>query len=114
MEAEHDGAYIQVRDFRASFFIDCPEKFWIADMAVSLSKRGFAISSVQTGPSARDVAIFTCQTESITIIRDQGQWILAGDQQELEQYDLVHAFDSERAFSDAVSCYLLAKLKPRK
>ncbi|MFZ2644592.1 MAG: hypothetical protein WA117_26610 [Verrucomicrobiia bacterium] len=122
---EYDDMHRQLRDFRTSFLIDAPVKMWISHVAVVLAGRGYFLSSVETvpveaGATARlsdlgeGVAIFDGDLGQIRVAKHRRQWILTGDIGELESYDLAKAFADEREFSDAVSCYILAKRKANK
>jgi hypothetical protein len=114
MAAEYDDMRRCVRDLRASFLIDSREKMWIGDLAAALSSRGFFLESVQAGTMDSGLAVFDGDLGKLVIKKDRGQWILEGETDELDLYDLRRAYDDERQFSDAVSCYVLAKQNPKK
>jgi hypothetical protein len=121
---EHDMP-MQKRDFRVSFLIDSPEKFWIGSIAAALFDRGYTLRSLQsrlasggssdfTADRGEGVAEFDGTPVPITIEKSDGRFTLHGDPDELKLYDLDRPFDNELAFRDAVSCYLLAKQRPYK
>ena len=109
--AEYDEFRTCVRDLRASFLIDSREKMWIGDVAVMFVSRGFCLESVETGTMDSGIAVFDGDLGRIVVKMDRGQWILEGEREDLELYDLYRAFNDSRQFSDAVSCYILAKQK---
>jgi hypothetical protein len=112
MAAEYDDMRLPVRDLRASFLIDSREKMWIGDLAAALSGRGFFLESIQTATMDSGIAVFVGDLGRLVINKDRGQWIVEGEMDELDLYDLRRAFDDKRQFSDAVSCYMLAKRNP--
>ena len=116
---EYDGSKRHIRDLRASFLIDAPEKMWIGEVACIMASRGYLLSSLET--RAATVAPFTYSADfsegiakfvgpkgELVIEKKDRQWMIRGDRRELEIHDLNHVFNDESVFRDAVSCYLLS------
>ncbi len=121
---EYQEMHRYLRDFRVSFLIDAPLKWWISEVAVALAQRDYFLSSVETVPANNGVAIHQCDLGEgtatsegdlgqICVTKNRGQWVLKGDKAELELYGLTKTFDNERDFSDAVSGYILSRRRPR-
>lgn len=121
---EYDQGLRHVRDLRASFMIDAPEKWWIADIAALLQARGYVLKSLRcrratvgpfdfTADEGEGVAEFCGSPNPITIEKLNRRWMLHGDPATLARYGLNRPFDDERAFADAISCFILATQKPR-
>jgi hypothetical protein len=119
---EYDCAMQRIRDLRASFLIDSPEKFWIGEVACVMAARGYVLSSLETHPATtgpfnytadfgEGTATFVGPKGKIEIERRDRQWFIHGNPRELEMQELNHAFNDARTFRDALSCYLLSRPK---
>jgi hypothetical protein len=119
---EYDPGFRQLRDLRASFLIDAPEKFWIGGVTAALYGRGYVLRSLDsrratvgpfeyTADEGEGVAEFVGDSVPVTVDKSNRHWTLHGDPEALEAYDLARSFDDESAFTDAISCYILAKQK---
>jgi hypothetical protein len=120
---EYQETHRHLRDFRVSFLIDSPLKWWISEVAAALARRDYFLSSVETVPVNNAVtkyhsdlgegtATFEGDLGQVCVTKNQGQWVLKGNAAELELYGLTKAFDNARDFSDAVSGYILSRRRP--
>ena len=125
MAAEHDDMHRRLRDFSSSFLIDEPAKMWISDVAWALQRRGYVLRTLETvsvncesvklsSELGEGVAAFDGDLGEIVVTKRLGQWSLRGERAELEPFDLSEPFKDERKFSDAVSCFILAKRNPNR
>jgi hypothetical protein len=99
---------------RVSFLIDEPSKFWISHLAATLASRSYQLRTLEThtkigktgvfSDSIGGVATFDGDVGVIQVRKENGQWTLEGDRDELEIYDLERGFCDEGLFADAVSC----------
>ncbi len=118
MAGEYEGD-TPVRDLSVSFLIDCPEKFWISEVAGMMMSRGYQLCSLETRRSTvgpfeytsdfhEGRARFLGPKGGIEIEKMNRQWMIVGNSRDLEIHEMNHAFSDERVFRDAVSCYLLS------
>ncbi len=121
---EYDEAMRQIRDLRVSFLIDSPEKFWAGEVACMMASRGHRLTSLETRPTTAGPfvylsdygegrATFIGPKGEIVIEKGDRQWTIQGNRRDLEIHELDHTFSDERPFLDAVSGYLLSKIKAR-
>jgi hypothetical protein len=119
---EYDGAMRRVRDLRATFLIDSPEKFWAGGVACLMASRGYRLTVLETRPPTAGPfvygadygegrATFIGPKGEIGIEKRDRQWVIHGDRRDLEIHELGHPVSDERAFRDAVSGYLLSKVR---
>lgn len=119
---EYDRAGQQVRDLRATFLLDTPEKFWAGELTCLLASRGYWLKAIETrrataGPFEYMVdysegrATFIGPKGEMVIEKRDRQWLIHGNRRELLVHDLDHAFSDECAFRDAVSGYLLSNVQ---
>jgi hypothetical protein len=118
---EYDEVMEQIRDLRASFLIDGPEKFWVGEVTCMMDSRGYRLTSLETRPATEGPfdytsdrgegrATFIGPKGEIGIEKRDRQWLIHGNRRDLEIHGLDHAFSDEGAFLDAVSNYLLSKI----
>jgi hypothetical protein len=118
---EYDDAMRQVRDLRASFLIDSPEKFWAGELFCMMNSRGYRPIALQTHlarPAAFNYGANYCEGRAtfigpkgeIVVEKKDRQWMIHGDQSRLEIHELNRPFTDERTFLDALSGYLLSKV----
>ena len=121
MAAEYDGLR-QIRDLRASFVIDCPEKFWVGEVACIMASRGYRLVAMQacaaiagpfdyTSDYSEGRATFVGPKGDIAIEKKDRQWMIFGNRREIAIHELNHPFSDELAFRDAVSGYLLSNVR---
>jgi hypothetical protein len=124
MAGEYDSARRHIRDLRVSFLLDTPDTFWVGDVACMMASRGYTLSSLTTRATTAPPFDYTADYSegraqfvgpegAIEVEKKNRRWTIRGDPQELERYNLNHAFDDERLFRDAVSGYLLTRGRPR-
>lgn len=115
------GEYVggrRVRDLRESFLIDSPEKFWAAEAAWLMARRGYRLievsgHSVAVGPAnfmadlCEGSATFAGPKGQFTIQKTHGRWMMVDVSNTTSPEGLNVALSDERAFLDAVSGYLL-------
>jgi hypothetical protein len=120
LAGEYDENMRPIRDLRASFLIDSPEKFWVGEVSCMMASRGYRLTSVETrsttmGPFEYTAdfgegrATFVGPKGQIEIEKKDRQWMIHGNRRELDVHELNHAFNDERGFRDAVSGYLLSQ-----
>ena len=118
---EYDGFKRQVKDFRASFLLDTPEKFWVGEVACMMASLGYRLMALESraaiaGPfeySADYVegrATFTGRMGDIRVEKKNRLWLIHGNRHELEIHELGQPYSDEHAFRDRVSGYLQSKM----
>ena len=77
-------------------------------MITDLGKSGYLLINTSDKPKAFDnfVVYFSNDKETLKIIRDRQQFILAGNKEELESYGLWKAFDSMAEFRKALIAWI--------
>lgn len=124
MAAEYDEANRQVRDLRVSFLIDTPNKFWVSEVACMMALRGYRLAGVETRPATTGPFTYTADLYEgrarfngpkgeLVIEKKDRQWTIDGNRDDLVIHELDRPFGDEPEFRDAVSCYLLSKVRAR-
>jgi hypothetical protein len=119
---EYDGGMRQVRDLRASFLVDNPEKFWAGEVACIMASRGYRLTALETrsatvGPFEYTAdygegrATFVGPLGEIAVEKKNRQWVVHGNRRDLAAHEMDHAFFDERVFRDALSGYLLSDVR---
>jgi hypothetical protein len=122
--AEYDDGEL-VRQFSDSFLIDTPLNIWISRVASTLARREYYLSTIETVPTncavarchgdlGEGIATFDGDLGEILVVKSRGQWLLKGNQAELEIYGLHKPFADESEFTDRVSGHILTKRRPLK
>ncbi|MEK6701303.1 MAG: hypothetical protein AABZ53_03505 [Planctomycetota bacterium] len=123
MAGEYDDTDRHVRDLRASFLIDTPEKMWVGELAVAMAKREYSLTALDTVavelptttfPTDHNegTATFEGDVGRIRVQKRRGRWTVLGDPRELAIFGLDKDFSGQRDFQDAISGCILAKRKP--
>jgi len=119
MAGEYDAGTRQIRDLRASFLIDSPEKFWVGEVACLMASRGYRLTAIDSRPATvgpfnytadygEGTATFVGPRGEIGVEKEDRLWMVRGNQRDLAAYNLDHRFGDEQAFRDALSGYLLS------
>ena len=119
---EYDGAMRRVKDLRASFLIDDPEKFWAGEVACLMALRGYRLTKLETraataGPFdytsdySEGRATFIGPLGEIVIEKKDQHWMVHGNRRDLAAREMDHPFKDERTFRDAMSGYLLSNVR---
>jgi hypothetical protein len=118
---EYDEADRQVRDLRATFLIDSPERFWARGVACVMDERGYRLTALETWPATTDPfaarteyegrATFTGPKGQIVIEKRNRQWAIHGNRRDLEIRELDRPYSDEHAFLEKVSGYLLSNVR---
>jgi hypothetical protein len=121
---EYDSAQRQIRDLRASFLLDSPEKFWLSGVACTMALRGYTLMSLESRPatappfvhsedSGEGRARFIGPEGEIELEKRDRLWSIRGDPKDLETHNVDRVFEDEAEFRDAVSGYILRRRHPR-
>jgi hypothetical protein len=119
--AEYDGDMQDVRDLRASFLIDSPEKFWAGETTCLMTSRGYTLTGLDSRPAStgplqygadhgEGCATFVGPKGEFVIEKSARQWMIQGNYHALAIHELDRPLSDERAFLDRVSGFLLSNL----
>lgn len=122
LAGEYDEANQHIRDLRASFLIDSPEKFWVGELACMMASRGYPLKDLQTHPATVGPIQFTtdCSEGTATFVGARGEIVIEkkdrqraiqANRRDLAIHELERPFDDEPTFRDAVSGYLLSSVR---
>jgi hypothetical protein len=76
-------------------------------ISTALKTAGFRLLHTEAGSMDSGLADFSDGSRTIRVIKDRSQWMLVGEQNQLERAGLWRAFDDTQEFRDALLAYLL-------
>jgi hypothetical protein len=107
----------RLRDLRVSFLIASPPDFWIGETAVTAHKHGYALTSLASQPAS--IGPFSCEADrgegmadfsngvrSLSVKKQNRQWSVLPDCNELRRYGLDVPIDDEKRFRVQLDYYL--------